>query len=241
MRKPLCHVIWLGRRDYREVWELQKELAIQRLAGEIPDTLLLLEHPPTVTLGRGAEASNIVASAEWLKQMGFDVVETDRGGDVTYHGPGQLVGYPILNLQSPPHHPDLHLYLRNLEETLIRSLAYYEIEGGRFPGYTGAWVGMGTLRPEKVAAIGIKTGRWITQHGFAFNICPDLSHFDVIVPCGIRDYGVTSLSRLLDRPVTVAEVLPIVRNAFAEVFGLECVDTNPEPPSEGANAVLSTV
>ncbi|HLK58007.1 MAG TPA: lipoyl(octanoyl) transferase LipB [Chthonomonadaceae bacterium] len=228
MQMPVCEVRWLGRRDYREVWEMQRTLAARRLAGEIPDTLLLLEHPPTVTLGRGAEPGNVVMPTEWLAKMGFDVVETDRGGDVTYHGPGQLVGYPILNLQSPPHRPDLHLYLRNLEETLIRALAHYGIEGGRFPGYTGAWVGMGTPRPEKVAAIGIKTSRWITQHGFAFNVCPDLSHFDVIVPCGIRDYGVTSLTRLLNRSVTVEEVLPVVESAFSGVFGLDCVPSDPE-------------
>ena len=221
MGSPICRVHWLGRIEYREAWELQDRLAAQRLAEEIPDTLLLLEHPPTLTLGRGADASHIVASTETLTQQGVAVVEPNRGGDVTYHGPGQLVGYPIFHLQSPPHRPDLHVYLRNIEEALIQTLAGYGIDAGRFPGYTGVWTGLDTPHAEKVVAIGIRSSRWITQHGFAFNVCPDLSHFDFIVPCGIRDYGVTSLSRLLSREVEVEETLPQVIAAFSKVFGLE--------------------
>ncbi len=201
---------------------MQRALAAQRLAGEIPDTLLLLEHPPTLTLGRAASAAHILASAEALAEAGVAVVETDRGGDVTYHGPGQLVGYPILNLRATPHQPDLHAYLRALEETLIRALGAFGIAAGRFPGYTGVWTQLSTLRPEKIAAIGIKASRWITQHGFALNVCPNLAHFDLIVPCGIHEYGVTSLTRLLGRPVMVSEVVLGVQAAFAEVFGLDC-------------------
>jgi lipoate-protein ligase B len=217
--KPPCRVVWLGRQDYQEAWKLQKETAGERLAGELPDTLLLLEHPPTITLGRAADRSHLRASAAELERAGITVVESDRGGDVTYHGPGQLVGYPILNLREPPHTPDLHAYLRALEETLIRALAVFGVIAGRFPGYTGVWTRLDTPHPEKIAAIGIKSSRWITLHGFALNVCPDLSHFDRIVPCGIHEYGVTSLSRLLDRPVAMAAVLPSVEAAFLEVFG----------------------
>lgn len=221
MSNPICRVHWLGRVDYREAWELQDRLAAQRLAEEIPDTLLLLEHPPTLTLGRGADAAHIVATSEQLAREGVTVVETNRGGDVTYHGPGQLVGYPIFHLQSPPHRPDLHRYLRNLEEALIQVLDGYGISAGRFPGYTGVWTGLDTPHAEKVVAIGIRSSRWVTQHGFAFNVCPDLSHFDFIVPCGIRGYGVTSLSRLLHHEVGIEETLPRITQAFRKVFGLE--------------------
>jgi lipoate-protein ligase B len=216
-------VIWLGRQDYREAWELQRALAAQRLAGDIPDTLLLLEHPPTLTLGKVASAEHILRDPALLACEGIAVVESDRGGDVTYHGPGQLVGYPILNLRAAPHRPDLHAYLRSLEATLIRALAGFGVTAGRFPGYTGVWARLAAPRPEKIAAIGIKVSRWITQHGFALNVSPDLAHFGLIIPCGIRDYGVTSLSCLLGREVAVTEVIPAVRSAFADVFGLDCL------------------
>src|SRR5207237_291759 len=153
----------------------------------------------------------------------IEVVETDRGGDVTYHGPGQLVGYPILNLRAEPHQPDLHRYLRNLEETLIRTVAEFGIAADRFPGYTGVWIGRDTASPEKIAAIGVKASHWITQHGFALNVNPDLSHFDRIIPCGIHEYGVTSLSHLLGRTITVEEVIEPLLSAFADVFGLDVV------------------
>jgi lipoate-protein ligase B len=215
-----CRLLWLGQRDYQEVWDLQRELAAQRLAGAIPDTLLLLEHPPTLTFGRAADRAHLLASPDTLAREDVAVIESDRGGDITYHGPGQLVGYPIVNLQDAPHTPDLHAYLRNLEETLIRALAAFGIAADRFPGYTGVWVGRDTPHPEKIAAIGVRASRWITMHGFALNVNPDLMHFDFIVPCGIADYGVTSLARLLRREVSVAETIPIIASAFAEVFGL---------------------
>jgi lipoyl(octanoyl) transferase len=150
------------------------------------------------------------------------VIESDRGGDITYHGPGQLVGYPIFNLQAPPHSPDLHAYLRKIEEGLIRALEAFGVTAGRFPGYTGVWVGLDSPHPEKVAAIGIRASRWVTMHGFALNVAPNLAHFDLIVPCGIQDYGVTSLSRLLGREVRVEEVRPPIVAAFSEVFRLNC-------------------
>lgn len=204
--------------EYRTAWERQKERVAQRREGAIPDTLLLLEHPPTLTWGRGAHAEHLLATPEELSRRGIAMVESDRGGDITYHGPGQLVGYPILNLSDPPHMPDLHAYLRRLEACLIASLAQFGIAADRFPGYTGVWTGLDTAAPEKVAAIGIKASRWITSHGFALNVNPDLSHFGLIVPCGIHDYGVTSLHRLLGRAVRIEEVLPVAEAAFREQF-----------------------
>lgn len=215
--RPL-QVWWLGERDYVSAWQLQRELAQGRRDGAIPDTLLLLEHrPPVITLGRAAHREHLLVSAEELAQRGIELVETDRGGDITYHGPGQLVGYPILDLRE--HGRDVHLYLRQLEETLIQALATMGIQAGRQAGYTGVWVG-----EEKVAAIGVKVSHWITMHGFALNVCPDLSHFGLIVPCGIREKGVTSLQRLLGREVTLHEVLPSVVSAFARVFNLQPVE-----------------
>ena len=182
MREPECDVRWLGCVEYREAWELQDKLARRRLSGEIPDTLLLLEHPPTLTLGRGANPANIIASADRLASLGVAVVESNRGGDVTYHGPGQLVGYPILDLNRSPHLPDLHLYLRSLEETLIRTVAVFGVQAGRFPGYTGVWTDPELPAARKVAAIGIRTSRWITcsmaLHSTSTPIC---QHFDLIV------------------------------------------------------------
>ena len=220
---PPLRVRWLRTIEYREAWELQKSLSIKRLEDEIPDTLLLLEHPPTFTLGRNAKPSDILVDADTLTREGIEVVQSDRGGDVTYHGPGQLVGYPIVNLQRPPHSPNLHAYFRLLEETLIGSLARFEVEAERFKGYTGVWVGMKTqpFAPEKIAAMGIRVSRWVTQHGFALNVCPNMRHFGMIIPCDIRDYGVTSLQNVIARKVTVEEVLPVVIGEFSRVFGME--------------------
>lgn len=209
----------LGRMGYREAWELQKELAEKRLAGDIPDVLLLLEHPPTFTLGRAAKREHLLYSAERLEEEGFGVVETDRGGDITYHGDGQLVGYPILNLREAPHHADMHRYLRDLEEALIRALEKMGVAGERFPGYTGVWVDRGTPNPRKIAAIGVKASRWITMHGFALNVRPNLEHFSRIVPCGIQGYGVTSLEQVAERAWSMEEAVAVVEEAFRETFG----------------------
>jgi lipoyl(octanoyl) transferase len=208
----------LGRVDYAAALELQQELVDARRRGEIEDTLLLLEHPPVITLGvktRG-KPTNIIASPGELKRQGVEVFETGRGGDVTYHGPGQLVGYPIFDLS--PHRRDVHRYVRDLEEALIRAVATFGIEAGRVNGLTGVWVGPAG-REEKLAAIGVRISRWITSHGFALNVAPDLRHFQLIVPCGIADRGVTSMEQLLGRPVAMRVVEDAVARALAMVFG----------------------
>ena len=204
----------LGRVEYHAGLELQKQLVEERRSGAIGDTLLLLEHPPVITLGvktRG-ERTHIVASEAALAAAGVAVFETGRGGDITYHGPGQLVGYPILDLN--PDRRDVHHYVRDLEAVLIRAAALFGIEARRVPGLTGVWAGE-PGREEKLAAIGIRISRWITSHGFALNVGTNLDHFNLIVPCGIADRGVTSLSRLLGRDVTMAEAEDAVIRGFA--------------------------
>lgn len=192
--------------------ELQAELVNERRAGRIPDQLLLLEHPHVITLGTTSEEGNVLADADDRGRLGIELFETGRGGDVTYHGPGQLVGYPILDLK--PDRKDLHRYLRDLEEVLIRALAALGVEGGRVEGLTGVWAG-----EAKVAAIGVRVSSgWITSHGFALNVSTDLRYFETIVPCGIADREVTSLSRLLGREVELDELTAPVSDAFADVF-----------------------
>jgi len=208
----------LGVVDYSAGLDLQRELVEDRRAGRIGDTLLLLEHPPVITLGvktRGG-TGNIVATSDELTAAGVSVHETGRGGDVTYHGPGQLVGYPILDLR--PDRTDVHRYVRDLEEALILTLREFGISGVRVPGLTGVWVGE-TGREDKVAAIGVRISRWITSHGFALNVSPDLGHFDLIVPCGITDRGVTSVARLLDREVAMVDIEDAVVRGMTAVFG----------------------
>ena len=203
----------LGVISYAEGLELQKQLVEQRKRGEIPDQLLLLEHPPVITLGVKSrnDRSHVIATEETLEAEGVEIFETGRGGDVTYHGPGQLVGYPILDLK--PDRCDVHKYVRDLEEVMIRTAAAFGVSAGRIPGLTGAWVGQ-----EKLAAIGVRIARWVTSHGFAFNVNTSLQHFDFIVPCGITEKGVTSLERLLGRKVPMAEVETAVENGFKDVF-----------------------
>ena len=203
----------LGRIDYADGVELQKALVQQRQAGEIDDTLLFVEHPPVITLGvktRG-NLANVRADAGALAAQGVTVHETARGGDVTFHGPGPLVGYPIVDLK--PDRQDVHRYVRDLEEVLIRTAADFGIEAGRIKGFSGAWVG-----DRKLAAIGVRISRWVTSHGFALNVTTDLSGFDLIVPCGITDRGVTSISSLLGRDVAMADVERAVVTHFAAVF-----------------------
>lgn len=201
----------LGRVPYREAWDLQRRLVEERSAGGIGDTLLLLSHPPVVTMGRGGSADHLVATADQLERRGVEFVETDRGGDVTFHGPGQVVGYPIVDLTRRGR--DLHRYMRDVEETLIRALARFGIEAGRVDGLTGVWVD-----GAKVAAIGIRVSRWIAHHGFALNVDTDLSYFDLIVPCGIADRPVTSMESILGRAVDADAVQDALEAAFAEVF-----------------------
>jgi lipoyl(octanoyl) transferase len=190
----------LGRVGYARGLALQEELVAERQAGRIPDQLLLLEHDPVFTLGRNARGENVLFPKEALAERGFEVFETGRGGDVTYHGPGQVVGYPILDLS--PDRRDVHRYVRDLEDVMIRTCADYGVAAQRVQGRTGCWVG-----PEKLGAIGVRIARWVTSHGFAFNVRNDLAPFGLIVPCGIRDRGVTSLARLLGREPSLEDVM----------------------------------
>ena len=207
----------LGLLGYQEALDLQKELVERRRRDEIPDQLLLLEHPPVITLGVKARSSrsHVLESDESLAAKGVGLFETGRGGDVTYHGPGQLVGYPIFNLK--PDRCDVHQYVRDLEEALIRAVAAFGISGRRVQGLTGVWVGSEGAE-EKLAAIGVRISRWVTSHGFALNVNTRLEHFGLIIPCGIADRGVTSMERLLGRPVGMDEVQQAVESAFRAVF-----------------------
>lgn len=203
----------LGTLDYQAALDLQRELVEQRKRGEIPDHLLLLEHPDVITLGvkNRRDRSHVLESDAALAEKGIALFETGRGGDVTYHGPGQLVGYPIIDLK--PDRCDVHRYVRDLEEVLIRAVSDFGIAAGRIEGLTGIWVGH-----DKLAAIGVRISQWITSHGFALNVATDLSRFGLIVPCGITDKGVTSMARVLGHPVPIDEVGHAVTSRFAETF-----------------------
>jgi lipoyl(octanoyl) transferase len=207
----------LGTIEYEAGVELQKSLVEDRRSGHIGDTLLLLEHPPVITLGvktRG-QPTHIVASEDELRDEGVTVHETGRGGDITYHGPGQLVAYPIFDLR--PDRCDVHRYVRDLEDVLIRAIAEFGVEGRRVQGLTGVWAGA-EGRENKIAAIGIRISRWITSHGFALNVTSNLDHFKLIVPCGIVDRGVTSLALELGRAPSMADVEAAVVRGFEAVF-----------------------
>jgi lipoyl(octanoyl) transferase len=202
----------LGLVPYAEGLELQRVLVEDRKAGRIPDTLLLLQHPHVITIGVKKDGrAHIIATPEQLASRGVEVFETGRGGDVTYHGPGQIVGYPIVDLT--PDRRDVHKYVRDLEETMIRVCADYGVAAGRSKGFSGAWVG-----DAKMGAIGVRISRWVTSHGFAFNVTTDVEFFDLIVPCGIADRGVTSLSTEIGRPAEIAEVEDRLIAHFAAVF-----------------------
>jgi lipoyl(octanoyl) transferase len=211
--RPPPEIRRLGVVPYAEALVLQKQLVEERRQGRIGDVLLLVEHPHVLTLGVRGDGgrSHILASDDVLASRGVEVFETGRGGDITYHGPGQIVGYPIIDLK--PDRCDVHRYVRDLEEVLIRVAADYGIQAERVRGLTGVWV-----RGEKVAAIGVRIARWVTSHGFALNVSTDLDYFNLIVPCGIADRGVTSLSRLLDRPVNRADVEDRLIQRFTDVF-----------------------
>ncbi len=206
----------LGLLPYGKALEIQRAAARARLSGELrDDVLLLVEHPPVVTLGRAAQKANVVVPQDLLATRGVEVFEVERGGDVTFHGPGQLVGYPIFDLRQ--HKQDLHWYLRQLEEALILALQSYELLAWRNAGYTGVWVG--PERPRKIASIGVHARDWVTWHGFALNVTTDLTFFDLIVPCGIQNVEMTSLARETSRDdVTVVRALPDVANALGSAF-----------------------
>ena len=215
---PECRVSTLGTLGYAAALSAQKDAVRRRIAGEIPDTLLFVEHPHVVTLGKTAKREHLVAA-----RPGVEVVGTDRGGDVTYHGPGQVVGYPIVDLSALRR--DVKWYLERLEDVLIRTCARYGLEAGRTEGMTGAWVG-----GAKIAAIGVRVERWVTSHGFALNANTDLSYFDLIIPCGLRGKGVTSLAKELGRPVDLDELRRMLAEAFGEVFDRAIVHEKESPP-----------
>jgi lipoyl(octanoyl) transferase len=230
----------LGRAPYAPAWELQRQLQQRLIAArqsvvatsEAPHVLLLVEHPPVFTLGRSGDRCHLVADEATLAARGATFVPVDRGGDITYHGPGQLVAYPILDLQRLAYPDsrratDIHRYLRELEESVIRTCAEFGLVATRVPDRTGVWIGPDAAGPErKVCAFGIRCSRWVTMHGLAFNLNTDLSYFDLIVPCGIADRGVTSLSRELGGPVDEADVTARFLTHLAERFGLDLIETD---------------
>lgn len=220
--------LWLVNLDtipYSDALALQHRIVEARKRGALNDTLLLLEHPPVFTLGRNATEKNILAAPEFLRQQGIQVFRVERGGDVTYHGPGQLVGYPILDLHN--FRLDVGWFVRSLEEMLIRVVRDFGIEGKRIDKLVGAWLDTpnGTA---KIAQIGARIEQWITYHGFALNVDPNMAHFDFIVPCGISDKAVTSMRRVLNRPIEMRTVRERVAAHFGEVFGAEMVELSPE-------------
>jgi len=238
--KPPLHPRALGLVPYAQAWELQKQLAAQRAVGDIPDTLLLLEHPPTYTLGRSSHAENLLWDDAQLKARGVEVHWVDRGGDITYHGPGQLVGYPILNLGLPAvtdgglPQVDYVGFVRKIEETLIRTLATFGLVTGQVPGLTGVWIQpdlaarcphcppAARLAPSKIAAIGVKVDVCgISQHGFALNVNPDMSYWEGIVGCGLRDHASIALADLLETPPSMERVQAEVARQFGLVFERE--------------------
>ena len=204
---------WLGTVPYSQGVDLQHDLITRRRQGDLPDQLLLLEHPHVITMGSASDPANILVDPDERRSLGIELVDSGRGGDVTYHGPGQLVSYPILDLN--PDRKDIHRYLRDLEEVLIHVVGSLGGRGYRIPGVTGVWTAKG-----KVGAIGIRVSSgWITSHGFALNVRTDLSYFDRIVPCGLTDRSVSSLERILRRDVSMDEVVELTSDAFGEVFG----------------------
>jgi len=220
-------VVRLGRLGYAEALELQRSVARDRISGAIPqDVLLLVEHPPVVTLGRSTKQKNVISSPNFLASKGVELFEVERGGDVTFHGPGQLVGYPIIDLKR--HKQDLHWFLRQVEGALIETLAQYEIPGERSTGFTGVWT-----KGRKIASIGVHARDWVTWHGFALNVKTDLSYFDFIVPCGIDGVSMTSIAKELvatgnNAAPTLEEVGSVAASAFGKTFNLSPVEVSPD-------------
>src|SRR5437899_781068 len=218
-----CQMVDLGLMGYAEAWALQKRLVAARKANAIEDVLLLCEHPHVITQGRNGKREHLLVSERVLRQKGVEYHETSRGGDITYHGPGQIVGYPILNLGAIRR--DVVWYVRTLEEAMIRATAEFGITAERVAGKTGIWVRAGNTE-EKLAAIGVHISRWVTSHGFAYNVSTDLRNFDLIVPCGIADRKATSLEKLLARNVEQTEVAPRIAKHLGESLGLEMQESS---------------
>ena len=204
--------------DYKEAWDLQQEIHSKRVSGEVEDFLFLLEHPNTYTLGKTAHKENLIGSEDYLNKNEISVYDIDRGGDITYHGPGQIVGYPIIDLNN--WFKDTHKYLRALEEVIIKTCAEYNLDCERNSKHTGVWLG-----ERKIAAIGIKVSRWITMHGFAFNVNTDLNLFNGIIPCGIQDKSVTSLNKELKKEISIQDVKEKLLKNFCDVFSYSNVFT----------------
>lgn len=218
--------------NYQKTWDFQESLLAESVAiksrnrerekngqkdfEQTKNHLLFVEHPHVYTLGKSGHIENLLASQDFLTQIKATFVKTNRGGDITYHGPGQLVGYPILDLDN--FKPDIHLYMRNLEEVIIKTIADYGLKGERSKGETGVWLDVGKPFARKICAMGVKASRWVTMHGFALNVNSDLKYFEYIIPCGIQDKAVTSLERELGREVPMEEVKEKVKKYFAEVF-----------------------
>ena len=219
----ICRIINLGLIGYAEAYALQKRVVAARKAEMIEDVLLLCEHPHVITQGRNGKREHLLVSERVLRQKGIDYYETSRGGDITYHGPGQIVGYPILNLGTIRR--DVVWYVRTLEEAMIRATAEFAVTAERVAGKTGIWVRTGNTE-EKLAAIGVHISRWVTSHGFAYNVSTDLRNFDLIVPCGIADRKATSLEKLLGRSVEEKEVAPRLANHLGDLLGLEMQETS---------------
>lgn len=206
-------VVRPGRVPYNEAYELQQDLQAKRIEGDIPDTLLLLEHPPVITVGKRGKEGDVLLSPDMLAAQGVELYETNRGGEVTYHGPGQIVGYLLFDVAD--HGKDLHRFVTDLEQVFIDLLrGEYGIEARRDPDHTGVWV-----ENEKITAIGIAVRKWVSMHGFAFNVSTNLDHFSLIVPCGIRDKGITSLNRLLPGPTDIREVQDRIIEYILKIYG----------------------
>jgi lipoyl(octanoyl) transferase len=215
----ICYTADLGWIGYAEAWELQKRMVAARKAGLLEDVLLFCEHPHVITLGRNGKRENLLASEQLLRQKNVEFHASDRGGDITYHGPGQIVGYPILNLGEI--RKDVVWYVRMLEETMIRASATFGIVAERVAGRTGIWVSGAQETQEKLGAIGVHISRWVTSHGFAYNVATDLRYFDLIVPCGIAGRKATSVEKILGRAVSRKEITQLLVRDFGDVFGLE--------------------
>jgi len=219
----ICQIVDLGVIGYAEALALQKRVVAARKAAAIEDILLFCEHPHVITQGRNGKREHLLVSEHVLRQKGMEYYETSRGGDITYHGPGQIVGYPILNLSAIRR--DVVWYVRTLEEGMIRETAEFGITAERVAGKTGIWVRTGNTE-EKLAAIGVHISRWVTSHGFAYNVSTDLRNFDLIVPCGIADRKATSLEKLLGRRIEQKEVAARIAKHLGELFGLEMKETS---------------